>query len=241
MLLEVCVDSVESAILAEKGGAKRIELCASLELGGLTPSIGLMKQVMKHIQIPVFCMLRPRSGDFCYSHYETATMIADAEELSKFGASGFVVGLLDQDRNVDVESCKRLISEISGTHSFTFHRAFDYISAKHSLSDKLETVSKLGFSRVLTTGGIGNVSDNLDDLLHLNKLSQDYNLLILPGGGVNTSNVDVFKENGFTEIHASCSVFETDGDYGAVFNNPLPKGQRKVVSVKKVQDLCMES
>ena len=235
MLLEVCVDSAESAILAEKGGAKRIELCSVLELGGLTPSVGLLQEVKKHVRIPVFCMIRCRSGDFFYNSYEISTMVSDAQELSKHGADGFVFGFLDHNKALDINSCELLIKSLSKDYPCTLHRAFDFIT---NVSGTLRTVRQIGFSRILTTGGGPDVSSSFDELKMLLTQSEEVGITILPGGGVNESNVAILKEMGFKEVHSSCSVYSYDGDYGTLFNNPLPNGKRKIVCLDKVETLC---
>lgn len=235
MLLEVCIDNVESAIIAEKGGAKRLELCSALELGGLTPSIGLLQEIKKHVQIPVFCMIRCRSGDFFYNSYEISTMVSDAQELAKNGADGFVFGFLDGNQAVDMNSCKLLIKSLPKEYPYTFHRAFDFISNN---SDPLQTVKDLGFSRILSTGGGSDVSSGFDELKMLLAQSKELGITILPGGGVNESNIIILKQLGFKEVHSSCSVHCNDTEYGSFFNNPLPKGKRKIVCLHKVKSLC---
>ena len=237
MILEVCVDNVESAIIAEKGGASRIELCSSLELGGLTPTIGLLIEVNKHVpNIPIFCMLRPRSGDFCYSQYEIDQMKSDAEKLKECNADGFVFGCLDSQQMIDQEACLQIISTVHG-FPCTFHRAFDFISGTENVGNRLKIVEDLGFSRVLTTGGGPNVTASMDNLKTMFEHCRSMEIKILPGGGVNSNNVCLLKEIGFEEVHSSCSDYQDDALYGAIFNNHLPVGKRKLVSQTKVENV----
>ncbi|MBN3273829.1 CUTC protein, partial [Polyodon spathula] len=148
-LMEVCVDSVESAINAERGGACRIELCSSLMEGGITPSIGLLQVVKQHVQIPVFAMIRPRGGDFLYSDREVEVMKRDIHLCKSHGADGVVMGALSEDGSVDTELCVELLAA-SRPLPVTFHRAFDMV---RDPVVALETLIALGFERVLTSGG----------------------------------------------------------------------------------------
>ena len=238
MLLEVCVDSLDGCVDAEAGGADRIELCSALELGGLTPSVGLLSAARRSVKIPVFCMLRPRSGDFGYSQSEVDTVLEDIRVLRAHGADGFVFGALtSRGHHLDMDVCREVRN---ATHSLplTFHRAFDFISGS-SPTENMEVVRNLGFDRILTSGCEDNVDKGFQTLCNLNKAANG-GIVILPGGGLNSSNVLMFKENNFAEIHSSCSVIEERkfGWYGDSFNCLPPPGSMKVVSVNKVKRLC---
>lgn len=147
-LMEVCVDSVESAVNAERGGAGRIELCSGLLEGGTTPSMGLLQIVKQSVQIPVFVMIRPRGGDFLYSDREIEVMKADIQLAKLYGADGLVFGALTEDGQIDKELCMSLIA-LCRPLPVTFHRAFDMV---HDPMAALETLLTLGFERVLTSG-----------------------------------------------------------------------------------------
>ncbi|XP_023182738.1 copper homeostasis protein cutC homolog isoform X2 [Xiphophorus maculatus] len=148
ILLEVCVDSVESAVNAERGGAGRLELCSSLIEGGLTPSLGLLQVVKQYIKIPIYVMIRPRGGDFLYSDQEVEVMKKDIELMKTQGADGVVVGALTETGGVDAGLCMELIAAARPL-PVTFHRAFDMA---YDPAVALETLISLGFERVLTSG-----------------------------------------------------------------------------------------
>ncbi|MEE6486325.1 hypothetical protein FKM82_014573 [Ascaphus truei] len=147
-LMEVCVDSVESAVNAERGGAGRIELCANLLEGGTTPTIGVLQVVKQYVQIPVYVMIRPRGGDFLYSDREVEVMKADIRLAKIHGADGLVFGALTEDGRIDTELCMELLA-VSRPLAVTFHRAFDMV---YDPAVAMETLISLGFERVLTSG-----------------------------------------------------------------------------------------
>eukprot|EP01111_Echinosteliopsis_oligospora_P016117 TRINITY_DN6580_c0_g1_i1.p1 TRINITY_DN6580_c0_g1~~TRINITY_DN6580_c0_g1_i1.p1 ORF type:complete len:180 (-),score=36.33 TRINITY_DN6580_c0_g1_i1:107-646(-) len=148
MKVEVCIDSVESAIEAEKGGASRVELCSSLFEGGLTPSVGMVKTVKKYVRIPVYVMIRPRCGDFLYSSYEYDSMRLDVEIMKSSGADGIVFGFLNSDGDIDLERTQEFIL-LAHPLPVTFHRAFDMTRDPYKA---MEDLIKLGIPRILTSG-----------------------------------------------------------------------------------------
>ena len=200
--LEICADSVESAIAAEHGGANRIELCSNLLEGGVSPSAGLISTVRSRLAIDVYIMIRPRGGDFCYSTAEYAAMQQDVLTAKQLGANGIVLGILNEDGDVDVARTCRLI-EIARPLKTTFHRAFDM---SREMGKSLEDVIQTGADRVLTSGGEQNVEDGLPAVANLVRAAGS-RIAIMAGGGVRESNVHrIIQEAGVREIHASVRV-----------------------------------
>ena len=197
LLLEIAVSSVEEAALAVACGADRIELSCALELGGLTPSIGLMREVRAAVRVPVWALVRPRPGGFAYSRAEIATMHSDAEALMTAGADGIVTGVLDRANRVDVRATGRVAAPANGRAAF--HRAFDLVAAPHEALLALEIA---GFARVLTSGGAPTALEGaprLAELIRANRLE------VLPGGSVRAANVcELVRATGATQVHAAC-------------------------------------
>src|ERR1700747_51399 len=183
-VLEICVDSVESAVAAERGGARRIELCSDLLEGGITPSPGLLERVRNRVGIDVFAMIRPRGGDFFYTAEEMAIMKADIEHAKQLGANGVVLGLLDRDGYVDVERTRELVEQAKPL-PVTFHRAVD-VSA--NFSDSFERIIAGGAQRVLTSGGKRRVVDSTRDISQAIRRTQG-RLIVMVGGGLNPENI----------------------------------------------------
>ncbi|WP_084016918.1 copper homeostasis protein CutC [Moheibacter sediminis] len=215
MKLEIVSTSVQSAIHAEKGRADRIELCSELTVGGITPSYGLIRQVLEKISIPVFVLIRPRSGNFVYSDDEFEILKKDIQICKDLGCAGIVSGVLNEDNSVDFIRTKKLI-ELSRPLSFTFHRAFDL--TPHPFDD-LDKLIEIGAERILTSGQNDSAEKGLKILVKLKEKAQN-RITILPGGGINAGNVHLFKENGFTEIHASASsVYHQDEPFKIKLNS----------------------
>ncbi len=200
MILEICANSFQSAIAAQKAGAQRIELCSELALGGVTPSHGLIEKVVQALEIPVHVLIRPRSGDFTYYDDEFDVMLRDVAYCRESKIAGIVSGVLQSDLTIDKERT-RLLVEASGGMSFTFHRAFDWTP---NATKALQTLKEIGVDRILSSGHSKTALDGLFELKMLNEKAGS-SLSILPGGGINPSNVHHFIEACFTEVHASAS------------------------------------
>jgi len=199
VLLEICVDSTESALAAERGGAQRVELCGDLVEGGITPSAGLIENVRQQVHITLHVMIRPRGGDFCYSPDEFESMKRDVLTAKKFGADGVVFGILKENGRVDTARTRSLV-ELARPLSTTFHRAFD-MSA--DLDQTLEDVISAGVDRVLTSGGGQNAEDRIANITGLVVAAKD-RIGIMVGGGIRETNVRrILAETGAREIHAN--------------------------------------
>lgn len=197
MIVEVCANSLESALVAERAGADRIELCSELAVGGLTPSYGLLKAVKEQVSIPVHVLIRPRSGDFTYSANELNMMITDIELCVELGFDGIVSGVLLNNFSLDVAQTQKLKSA-AGNLKFTFHRAFDWV--KNPL-EALEQLDAMQMDYILSSGQQKSAPLGIDLLSELKKKSKT--VQIMPGSGVNAGNIDVFKNNGFNAVHLS--------------------------------------
>lgn len=203
MILEVCANSYESAINAEKGGAHRIELCENLAVGGLTPNYKLAKEVIIDLSIPVFILIRPRDGDFNYSKNEFEQIKKDIILFKDLGCKGIVSGILTKDKNLDINRTKELI-KLSKPLEFTFHMAFDEVI---NPIETLHQLIKLKVNRLLTSGQMKTAIKGIDMIKKLIILSED-NIKIMPGSGINPGNISKFTKLSLNEIHGSFSKQE---------------------------------
>ena len=204
MILEVCVDSIESALAAKSGGASRLEVCSSLASGGTTPSIGLVRRCMEDTGLPVMMMIRPHDGTFVYSEQDLQVMIEDIRTGIDAGAEGFVFGCLDHNGSLNKKQNQQLLS-IVGDRQSTFHRAFDVSSSTESPLDTLDQLIQLGFDRLLTSGKSRSA---LAGSGLIRKLVQHASgrITILAGAGVTAENAaEIVQLTGVSELHASAS------------------------------------
>lgn len=213
-VLEICCADIESVNAAVAGGADRIELCTSLETGGLTPSPGLTERALWKMNlmqrpIPVNVLIRPRAGDFFYTNRELAVCCQDSAMAISTGASGIVFGALTPDGDIDEDACKRVIDAVgqscgnSSRPTLTFHRAFDYCKDPFKA---LETIISLGFDRILTSGQSATALEGAELIRHL-MIEAGERIIIMPGGGINPGNISgIMRLTGATEIHASAKV-----------------------------------
>ena len=196
MIIEVCAESYEYAVKAEKAGADRIELCKDLHLDGLTPVYETAKKTIDSLNIPVFILIRPRDGDFIYSDEEIELMKQDIVKFKEMGCKGIVSGVLNSDHSIDIKKTKELV-ELSRPLEFTFHRAFDIVS---NPLNEIENLIELGIQRVLTSGQKNKALEGLELLEELKNISKN-RIVIIPGSGI--SNTNFKKFNSFNEIHGS--------------------------------------
>jgi copper homeostasis protein len=198
-LLEVAANSVASALAAQAGGAGRVELCAALELGGLTPSHAVIAMVRERLRIPLYVLIRPRAGDFLYDDLECEAMQRDIETCAALGCDGVVLGALDADGDVDMARCRALIAT-AGSMGTTFHRAFDLARDPRRA---LEDVIALGCERLLTSGGQPGAMGGAALIRELVAQAAG-RLAIMPGAGVTAGNLAALAAaTGAREFHAS--------------------------------------
>jgi copper homeostasis protein len=202
MTIEICAYSLESCINAQAGGAGRIELCGGLGEGGTTPSAGLIEVVKKHIQIPVYVMIRPRGGDFVYDVFEEEIMKKDINLAKQLGANGVVLGILSADGQVDVARTKALV-DFAYPMKVTFHRAFDLTPDPVKA---LKAVIATGAERILTSGQKPSAIEATELLKKLAK-EAGQSIEIMAGGGVSHTNAKQLAETGVHALHLTAKAF----------------------------------
>lgn len=201
VLLEICIDSIGSALAAAGAGAHRLELCGALPLGGLTPSAGTIRQVRERVSLPLQVLIRPRGGDFCYSAEEFAIMEQDIETAKALGADGVVLGVLLPNGELDLERIRRLV-ELARPMQVTFHRAFDVCADPFRA---LEELVSLQIDRLLTSGQQAAAPRGAALLARLVEQAAG-RITIMPGAGLNETNVArLVQETGAREVHMSLS------------------------------------
>ncbi len=202
--VEVCCADISSVAAAEKAGAPRIELCAALPLGGVTPSVGAMAMARRIFSGKIHVLVRIRDGNFVYNSDEKEAMYLDLPAVAAAGCDGVVVGALNADGSIDREFAAKMAETAHKLHlSITFHRAFDVCNDRKST---LDTLISLGYDRVLTSGGADDALTGAEELAALNRQA-DGRIIILPGGGVTANNAaEIIDTVGTTEIHGSCRL-----------------------------------
>ena len=215
-MLEIACFDKESAIIAAKAGADRIEFCAGFEVGGTTPSLHDYMELKKEITIPIFVMIRTRGGDFCYNNEEFQQMKNQLLKFKKVGADGFVFGILDGNLEVNFIQNKELV-ELADGIPCTFHRAFDRVKDYHK---SLEEIIKCGFKTILTSGTKPNVTEGKEILKNLVELANN-RIDILCGGGLRSSNVSEIKN------YTQAKSFHSSG----ILNGKMPDFD-EIVSLK---------
>ncbi len=237
--LEICVDSVQSAIDAQKAGAVRVELCANLAEGGTTPGYGTIVMARKKLDIALNVLIRPRAGDFLCSGMEFEIMRMDIEMCRKAGVNGVVIGLLRPDGTIDTVRLSEL-AELAHPLSVTFHRAFDMCADPH---EALEDIIKGGADRLLTSGQKNSAEEGALLISSLVKQAGD-RIIIMPGSGINEGNIEaIARITQAKEFHLSAGkliesemIFRKEGI--TMGNSPgYDEYMRKVADSEKIQNV----
>lgn len=209
-ILEVAVADVDDAVIAEQCGADRLELNSAMPLGGLTPSMGVLREVLAAVRIPVVVMVRPRPGGFCYTANQWKTVLRDTEMILEAGAAGIVCGALDAERNIDAARITSLQSVV-GTSELVFHRAFDLAE---DWRQALETLIDLGVKRILSSGQQQDVVAGADCLLGMLQQA-NRRIEVIAGSGVRLSTLPKLQAVGLHQFHGTFSRAIEDPGYDA--------------------------
>ena len=225
MNIEICTDSILGVTAAEKYGANRVELCAGLSVGGLTPSIGLVHECKKNTTIEIHAIIRHREGDFIYNEEDINIMKKDIKAMEKAGVAGVVFGILDS--HSEISDFNRELQEYSKSLDLevTFHRAFDFVE------DPIRAIEKIidfGFDRLLTSGLAPTAFQGIDIIRDLQSVYGNQ-IQIMAGSGINTSNVLEIAATGISDIHFSV------GKPNLQVNNTM--GERRMVDEEKIKNI----
>ena len=184
----------------------------------------MIKEVLRKVSIPIFVLIRPRSGNFTYYEDEFEIIKEDILQCKKMGCAGIVSGVLNEDNSIDVIRTKELV-ELSKPLPFTFHRAFDWVT---NPTEALENLIEVGVQRVLTSGQSATAEQGITMLTQLHQQANN-RIQVLPGGAINENNVKLFKNAGFTEIHASASALVQETEIPKIsMNSPKFFQENKV-------------
>jgi copper homeostasis protein len=203
--LEIACFNMESAIIAQQAGANRIEFCADMNAGGVTPKLEEFILLKSKIHIPIFAMIRPKRGNFIYSNQEFEQMKNDILQFKNAGANGFVFGILTENKDVNIIQNKALV-ELANPLPCTFHRAFDEINDQ---LEALDTIIECGFRTILTSGNAKNAMEGLSSLKALASKANN-KICIMPGGGVRANHIEILKENILTNWFHSSAVLQNE-------------------------------
>lgn len=201
--LEIACFTLESAIIAQENGADRVEFCAAIEVGGTTPDFKTVQQAREKLAIDLYVMIRPRGGNFVYTDAEFQQMQADITALKQLNIDGFVFGILKEDKTINVEQNKVLV-ELAKPIPCTFHRAFDEVE---NAFEALEEVIGCGFKTILTSGQKPNVSEGMHRLAELISKA-DNRIVIMPGGGLRSTNIEVIQQNTQAIYYHSSAIID---------------------------------
>lgn len=228
MVLELCTDSLNGVLTAGNLNLNRVELCSALELGGLTPNIGLVKVCVDANCVEIHAMLRPRGGGFDYNSEELKMMEADLKAFAEIGVNGVVFGILNSDHTVSKEN-KKLVDLANSFHmEATFHRAFDLIKDKKAATNQL---IDMGFTRILTSGGATRAIDGLEVIKDLQS-AYGKQIQILAGSGINAENASIFKNAGIQQLHFTARKrLNTIDSFG--FGSEFKVDEAKIKAIKQ--------
>ena len=202
--LEIACFNLQSALIAEANGADRIEFCDRMDEGGTTPDFEITKTAKEKLSIPLYVMIRPRGGNFVYDEAEFNQMKSDILRFKKLKVNGFVFGVLTKDATIDKEKNAALVT-LAHPIPCTFHRAFDVVSA---VFQSLEAVIDCGFKTILTSGQEKNVVEGIDTLVQLVEKA-NHRIIIMPGGGLRSSNIRSLKEKTKAVCYHSSAIIDT--------------------------------
>lgn len=202
--LEIACFNLDSAIIAQKNGADRVELCSDMEVGGTTPNFEITKQARDLLSIDLNVMIRPRGGNFVYSDSEFQQMKNEIIQFKEINVNGFVFGILNKDNSINQVQNLELV-ELAKPFPCTFHRAFDEVS---DAFQSLEEVIACGFQTILTSGQQPNVMEGINQLKELVSKANN-RIVIMPGGGLRSTNIEVLQEQTKAIFYHSSAI--TDG------------------------------
>jgi copper homeostasis protein len=225
-LLEISLETVENAAAAERGGADRIELCSETAVGGLTPGESLMKATRAQVKIPIFAMVRPRAGDFVYSQEEFEAMHGSIRLARRLGMDGVVLGILTEERQVDVARTSELVGLCKGLGlEVTFHRAIDEAA---DFSEAVEQIIETGAQRILTSGGKATALEGAD-VIGTAVVKAGDRIVIVPGAGIHPHNVrEVEQKTGAWEFHSGLSSVLGHGAEAGKFEAQVKRLKEKL-------------
>ena len=201
--LEIACFNLKSALIAQENGADRVELCANMKEGGTTPDFKIAEQARKDLDIDLNVMIRPRGGDFVYTDAEFEQMKSEIVALKKLNIDGFVFGILDREGNVNMDQNQELVA-LADPIPCTFHRAFDVVN---NVYQSLENVIECGFKTILTSGQKENVVEGITILAELVKKANN-RIVIMPGGGLRSTNIGLLKEKTNATFYHSSAIVE---------------------------------
>ncbi|MCG8575976.1 MAG: copper homeostasis protein CutC [Flavobacteriales bacterium] len=227
MDIELCIDSQDSCLAARKFGIKRVELCSALEVGGLTPSYGLIQRCSSIKEVEIHCMIRPRPGDFVYTVAEKQLMLMDIMAAGSAGAKGVVFGLLTHQNEVDVPAMQEMCDFARQMNlEVTYHRAFDLIPNKEKA---LNDLINIGCTRILTSGGERKAIDGLNTIKQMVNQAAG-RIQIMAGSGVSSSNVSTLYQSGIDAIHFTARKAE-------LVQDNLGFGTKYIVDEQKIMGI----